>query len=151
MRFLTLFSAVGLASQALSSPFSCDKDISEMTLAETDEAVKTYFSKLEPPTKKTLLHDTTGPEAGADVRCLSHPAWSSPQKPFRGADLHLVRRLVLLRPSSRIRITPNSRSTGCAMPASSTTRGSTSSPSSGTRAYAPSWTMLSMPSPERNR
>ena len=40
-----------------------------MTLAETDEAVKTYFSKLEPPTKKTLLHDTTGPEAGADVRC----------------------------------------------------------------------------------
>ncbi len=68
MRLLTLFSVVGLASQAFSSPLSCDKDISEMTLAESDEAVKAYFSKLEPATKKTLLHDTTGPGAGADVR-----------------------------------------------------------------------------------
>ena len=68
MRFLTLFSAVGLASQAFASPFSFDKDLSEMTLAETDAAVEEYFSKLEPATKKTLLHDTTGPEAGADVR-----------------------------------------------------------------------------------
>jgi hypothetical protein len=39
-----------------------------MTLAESDAAVKEYFAKLEPATKKTLLHDTTGPEAGADVR-----------------------------------------------------------------------------------
>lgn len=68
MRLLTLFSVVGLANQAFSSPFSCDKDISEMTLAESDAAVNSYFSKLEPATKKTLLHDTTGPEAGADVR-----------------------------------------------------------------------------------
>jgi hypothetical protein len=68
MRFMTLFSIVGLASLAFSSPFSCNKDISEMTLAESDTAVKAYFSKLEPATKKTLLHDTTGPEAGADVR-----------------------------------------------------------------------------------
>ena len=68
MRLLTLLSVVGLASQAFSTPFSCDNDISEMTLAESDAAVKEYFSKLEPATKKTLLHDTTGPEAGADVR-----------------------------------------------------------------------------------
>jgi hypothetical protein len=74
MHFLALFSALGLASQALASPLSCDsdgfslnKDPYEMTLAESDAAVKEYFSKLEPPTKRTLLHDTTGPEAGADV------------------------------------------------------------------------------------
>jgi len=65
---LTLTTVVGLASQAFSSPLSCNKDISEMTLAESDAAVKAYFSKLEPATKNTLLHDTTGPEAGADVR-----------------------------------------------------------------------------------
>jgi hypothetical protein len=67
MRFLTLFSALGLASQALASPLTCDKHPDEMTLAESDAAVKEYFSKLEPATKRTLLHDTTGPEAGADV------------------------------------------------------------------------------------
>ena len=78
MRLLTIFSVVGLASQALSSPFSCDKGISEMTLAESDSAVEEYFSKLEPVTKKTLLHDTTGPEAGADVR-WSYPARFSRQ------------------------------------------------------------------------
>ncbi len=68
MRVLALFSVLGLASQAFSSSFSCDKDIGEMTLAESDAAVEAYFSKLGPATKKTLLHDTTGPEAGADVR-----------------------------------------------------------------------------------
>jgi hypothetical protein len=68
MRSLTLFSVVGLAIQAFSSPFSCDMGKSEMTLAESDTAVKAYFSKLEPATKETLLHGTTGPEAGADVR-----------------------------------------------------------------------------------
>ncbi|KAF8473009.1 Six-hairpin glycosidase-like protein [Russula ochroleuca] len=54
-----------------------------MTLAETDAAVKAYFSKLEPATKKTLLHDTTGPEAGADVGIIAavipdpnHPEFS---------------------------------------------------------------------------
>lgn len=67
MRLLTLLPAIGLASQVLSSPFSCNKDPNEMTLAESDAAVKDYFSKLEPATKRTLLHDTTGPEAGADV------------------------------------------------------------------------------------
>jgi hypothetical protein len=74
MHFLALFSALALASQALASPLSCDshelfldKEPHEMTLAESDTAVKEYFSKLEPATKRTLLHDTTGPEAGADV------------------------------------------------------------------------------------
>ncbi|KAI0250155.1 Six-hairpin glycosidase-like protein [Lactifluus subvellereus] len=83
MRLLTLLPAIGLASQALSSPFSCNKDPNEMTLAESDAAVKEYFSKLEPATKKTLLHDTTGPEAGADVGVVAavipdpnHPEFS---------------------------------------------------------------------------
>jgi hypothetical protein len=75
MRLLTLLPAIGLVGQALSSPFSCDSDPMEMmTLAELDAEVKEYFSKLEPATKRTLLHDTTGPEAGADVsresRCV---------------------------------------------------------------------------------
>ena len=80
MHFLALLSALGLASQALASPLSCNshafslnKDSYEMTLAESDAAVKEYFSKLEPATKKTLLHDTTGPEAGADV------SWFNPR------------------------------------------------------------------------
>ncbi|KAI0287439.1 Six-hairpin glycosidase-like protein [Russula brevipes] len=54
-----------------------------MSLAESDAAVKAYFSKLEPATKKTLLHDTTGPEAGADVGVVAavipdpnHPEFS---------------------------------------------------------------------------
>lgn len=51
----------------MASPLTCDKHPDEMTLAESDAAVKEYFSKLEPATKRTLLHDTTGPEAGADV------------------------------------------------------------------------------------
>jgi len=68
MHLLSLFSVVGLVTQAFSSPFLCDKDTSEMTLAESDAAVKAYFSKLEPATKKTLFNDTTGPAAGADVR-----------------------------------------------------------------------------------
>jgi hypothetical protein len=69
MRLLTLLTSLGLASQAFASPFSCSpKDPNDMTLEETDDAVHAYFSKLEPATKKTALHDTTGPEAGADVR-----------------------------------------------------------------------------------
>ncbi|KAF8494643.1 Six-hairpin glycosidase-like protein [Russula emetica] len=54
-----------------------------MTLAESNAAVEAYFSKLEPATKKTLLHDTTGPEAGADVGVVvavipdpEHPEYS---------------------------------------------------------------------------
>jgi len=39
-----------------------------MTLEEMDAAVQAYFAQLEPATKKTALHDVTGPEAGADVR-----------------------------------------------------------------------------------
>jgi hypothetical protein len=39
---------VGLA---FFSPFSCDKDISEMTLAESHTVIKAYFSKLEPAMK----------------------------------------------------------------------------------------------------
>jgi len=67
MHFLALVSALGLAGLALASPLSCDNDPPVMTLAESDAAVRKYFSKLEPATKWTALHDTTGPEAGADV------------------------------------------------------------------------------------
>jgi len=71
MRLLTLLTSLGLASQAFASPFSCSpslKDTNDMTLEEMDAAVQAYFAQLEPATKKTALHDVTGPEAGADVR-----------------------------------------------------------------------------------
>lgn len=68
MRLSTLLPALGLVTQALAIPLSCSKDVNEMNLIETDAAVAEYFSRLEPVTKYTLLHDTTGPEAGADVR-----------------------------------------------------------------------------------
>ena len=68
MRLSTLLPALGLVTQALAIPLSCSKDVNEMSLSETDIAVQEYFAKLEPPTKKTLRDDTTGPGAGADVR-----------------------------------------------------------------------------------
>ena len=71
MHFLTLAYALGLAGQAFAGPLSCNNDRFEMTLAESDAAVKEYFSKLEHATKWTSLHDTTGPEAGADVSCFA--------------------------------------------------------------------------------
>ncbi len=61
----TLLPVLGLAAHALVIPLSCNKDVNEMSLAES---VAAYFDKLELATKRTLLHDTTGPEAGADVR-----------------------------------------------------------------------------------
>ncbi|KAH9963444.1 Six-hairpin glycosidase-like protein [Lactifluus volemus] len=83
MRLLTLLPAIGLVGQALSSPFSCDRDPMETTLAELDAEVRDYFGKLGPVTRKTLLHDTTGPEAGADVGVVAavipdpnHPEFS---------------------------------------------------------------------------
>ena len=72
MHFLALITALGLASQAFAGPLSCDDDPFEMTLAESDAAVTEYFSKLEPATKWTALHETTGPEAGADVSCFAN-------------------------------------------------------------------------------
>ncbi|KAI9454335.1 Six-hairpin glycosidase-like protein [Lactarius psammicola] len=83
MRFLTLLPVLGLATQALALPLSCDKDVNEMSLAESDAAVADYFAKLEPATKRALLHEITGPEAGADVGVISavipdpnHPEFS---------------------------------------------------------------------------
>jgi len=70
MHLLTLVSALGMASQAFAGPLSFGNGPFEMTLAESDAAVKEYFSKLAPATKWTALHDTTGPEAGADVSCF---------------------------------------------------------------------------------
>ena len=70
MRLSTLLPVLGLVTQALSASLrlSCKKDVDDMSLAESDVAVEEYFSKLEPATKWALLHDITGPEAGADVR-----------------------------------------------------------------------------------
>ena len=70
MRLSPLLPALGLVTQALSASLrlSCEKDVDDMSLAESDEAIAEYFAKLEPATKWALLHDITGPEAGADVR-----------------------------------------------------------------------------------
>src|ERR1700761_2063142 len=68
MRLSTLLLALGLVTQALSISHSCEKDVEDMSLAESDAAVAEYFAKLEPATQWTLFHEMTGPEAGADVR-----------------------------------------------------------------------------------
>src|SRR6266702_4862061 len=71
MRLSTLLPALGLATQALAIPLSCNKHVNEMSLAESDAAVAEYFAKLEPATKRALLHEITGPEAGVDVHSRS--------------------------------------------------------------------------------
>ena len=71
MRLSTLLPTLGLVTHALAVPLSCCKDVNQMTLAESDAAVAEYFSKLEPVTKSTLIHNNTGPSAGADVRSRS--------------------------------------------------------------------------------
>ncbi len=73
MRFSTLLPTLGLVTYAyaLATPFSCKQDVSEMNLAESEAAVAEYFVKLEPATRHALLHEVTGPEAGADVRSKS--------------------------------------------------------------------------------
>ncbi|KAN0138299.1 glycoside hydrolase family 15 protein [Lactarius tabidus] len=83
MRLSTLLPVLCLVTQALSASLSCEKDVDEMSLAESDAAVAEYFANLEPATKWALLHDITGPEAGADVGVISavipdpdHPEFS---------------------------------------------------------------------------
>jgi hypothetical protein len=68
MRLSTLLPALGLVTKILSTSLSCEKDVDAMGLVESDAAVAEYFAKLEPATKRALLHEITGPEAGADVR-----------------------------------------------------------------------------------
>jgi hypothetical protein len=72
MRLAALLPALGLAGQALASSHACQLSDGEIP---SDKQVKEYFSKLAPITKKTLLHDTTGPEAGALVS-FPPPAFS---------------------------------------------------------------------------
>ncbi|KAF8261600.1 hypothetical protein EI94DRAFT_1809996 [Lactarius quietus] len=48
-------------------PLSCDKNASKMSLAGIDVVVAAYFNELELVTKRTLLRNTTGLEAGAYV------------------------------------------------------------------------------------
>ena len=71
MRLSTLLPILSRTAQILAVALSSDKNVSEMSLAESDAAVAEYFAKLEPATKWTVLHDITGPEAGADVRSMS--------------------------------------------------------------------------------
>jgi hypothetical protein len=76
MRLLTLLPTLGLVGQALATSHACYAfpDVPERSgEIPSDKAVKEYFAKLAPTTKSTLLHDTTGPEAGADVRSPSNP------------------------------------------------------------------------------
>ena len=70
MRLSPLLPTLGLVTQALSASLRlpCEKDVDNMGLAESDVAVAEYFANLEPVTKWVLLHEITGPEAGADVR-----------------------------------------------------------------------------------
>jgi len=69
MRLSTLLPVLGLVGQALATSHSCVAKLPGKEIP-SDKDVKAYFDKLAPATKKTLLHDTTGPEAGADVRLL---------------------------------------------------------------------------------
>ncbi|KAI0267065.1 Six-hairpin glycosidase-like protein [Gloeopeniophorella convolvens] len=88
MRLSTILPALGLAGQALAS--SCYREGQQLARLPvpgseipSDKDVKAYFDKLTPATKYTLLHDTTGPEAGADVGVVAavipdpdHPEFS---------------------------------------------------------------------------
>jgi hypothetical protein len=81
MHLSILLPALCLVNQVLSTSLPCEKDVDEMSLAELDAAVAEYFAKLEPATKWALLHDLTGPEAGADVRYRS-PTSRNTGSPF---------------------------------------------------------------------
>lgn len=118
MRVSTFLPVLGLAGQALAAAHSCVTKLPGSGIP-SDKAVEAYFDKLAPTTKKTLLHDTTGPEAGADVRLLFY---YSLNRVLHGTHVHTLRS-VSSRPSSRIPTIPNFRSTGCAMLASSITPG----------------------------
>ena len=67
MHLSTLLSTLGLAAQTLAVALISDKDVNKMTLAESDAVVTDFLSKLERGTQQALLHEITGPEAGADV------------------------------------------------------------------------------------
>jgi glucoamylase len=82
MRLSTFLPVLGLAGQALAASHSCAAKLPGSGLP-SDKDVKAYFDNLAPATKKTLLHDTTGPEAGADIGIVAavipdpnHPEFS---------------------------------------------------------------------------
>jgi hypothetical protein len=93
MRLSILLPALGLAAHALAVTLPSDKDVNEMSLAESDAAVAEFFAKLEPATKWALLHEITGPEAGADVRSVSdRPLDRHPERLF----VFLIRSVLLV-------------------------------------------------------
>ncbi len=73
MRLLTFLPALGLVGQALAISHPCYSQQPRVGEIPSDKVVKEYFAKLAPATKLTLLHDTTGPEAGAHVSFTPPP------------------------------------------------------------------------------
>jgi len=73
MLLSTILPTLGLVGQVLAVSHACfaaQPPTSYRSEVSSDKDVRAYFDKLAPATKKTLLHDTTGPEAGADVRSV---------------------------------------------------------------------------------
>ena len=68
MRLLTFLPTLGLVGQVFAVSHSCYAQSPRDGEVPSDKDVREYFTKLSPATKSTLLHGTTGPEAGADVR-----------------------------------------------------------------------------------
>jgi hypothetical protein len=113
MRVLTFLPTIGLVGQAFAVSHPCYAQSSRGGDVPSDKSVREYFTKLVPTTKSTLLHDTTGPEAGADVRFI-------PQHlPFRIENLSeatdsRLRRSESLRQPFQTATIPSPLSTGCA-------------------------------------
>src|SRR6266404_6865759 len=69
MRLSTFLPTLGLAGQALAtgSLHRCNTQWPRNAGVASDAQVTDYFAKLASATKRTLLHETTGPEIGAEV------------------------------------------------------------------------------------
>jgi hypothetical protein len=115
MRLLAFLPTIGLVGQALSVSHSCYAQSPRGGEVPSDKDVRAYFTKLVPTTKSTLLHDTTGPEAGADVRVnlLPNTYLSASYFLSETTDSRL-RRSELLRQPSQTATIPSPLYTGCA-------------------------------------
>ena len=116
MRLLTFLPTLGLVGQALTVSHSCYAQSPRGGEVPSDKDVREYFTKLVTVTKSTLLHDTTGPEAGADVRVNLLPNTYLSATVFflsETTDYRLRRSESLWQPSQTATI-PSPLSTGCA-------------------------------------
>src|SRR6266404_324464 len=75
MRLSTFLPTLGLAGQALAtgSLHRCNTQWPRNAGVASDAQVTDYFAKLASATKRTLLHETTGPEIGAEVGFIPFP------------------------------------------------------------------------------